>query len=66
MHNQLSHLGLLLAASSLVSWGGWIFGKGRCRVGLVFGVSGVVLFLVDHLGIWNLMRSRLLNGAKVR
>jgi hypothetical protein len=43
------HVGLVGAASILSSRGGWIFGRGVFRKGVLFGAMGVALFLVDDL-----------------
>jgi hypothetical protein len=45
---MMAHVGLLLLASWLSCVGGWRFGGGRLRNGLLLGLLGIATFLVDH------------------
>jgi hypothetical protein len=47
MLSALLHASLVGVASILASRGGWVFGKGVFRKGLLFGAMGMALFLVD-------------------
>ena len=42
------HLGVLLLSSWFACAGGWTFGGGRLRRGLLLGAVSLAMFFVDH------------------